>query len=67
MAVAPAIAWAKEVWRAVTAQPGNSYNLGELCRLWNGAQPQNATTWARCRGPMSAAVLSFRRIGWSVN
>ena len=63
-AVAPLVRWADEVWRAVTGL-GGGLDLPELRRIWDGAMDSAPMKWGQVRGPVGAALLSAKRIGWS--
>ena len=78
-AFAPIIRWAKEVWAASycaaagdgkedgvrRARPDpNAYSLDQLEHLWKTARPGATRAWAMVRGPMSAAIMSAKRLGW---
>ena len=39
--------------------------MPELRRLWWRAQPNACTAWRKVNGPLAAAAMSLRRIGWS--
>lgn len=34
--------------------------------MWNKAKPSTCTTWRKVKGPLSAAYLSLKRLGWNV-
>ena len=55
-----------EVYRAAGASGGGGphFTLQALADLWKDAQPDGATKWRSSRGPLDAAVLSARRLGW---
>ena len=62
-AFAPILRWSKEVWLAVTGS-AHAMRLPEMRRLWPAAFPGNVRNWSQAAGPMSAAVMSARRLGW---
>ena len=43
---------------------GGNICLDDLKRLWRRALPGNVRTWGDIRGPMCAAIMSARRLGW---
>ena len=63
-AVGPALSWAEECWRAATASPCAHLSVGTLSKLWHQMSGRHAADWARCRGPLNAAILSLQRLSW---
>ena len=63
-AVGPAMSWAKVVWKAAV---GDTFGLSmpELMRLWTKAAPEKTKSWKCVCGPLAAACLSLRRLGWA--
>ena len=45
------------------------FSLGRLQRAWMSIRDKIADrpTWNSCRGPISAVLLSLRRVGWSMS
>ena len=64
LAVGPVLAWSSEVWRALTVNDGRCLAMPELRRMWWQAQPNACTAWRKVKGPLVAAAMSLRRIGW---
>ena len=62
-AIAPIVRWAQEVWAASTQQP-RAMTLDLLASQWPKAKPGSVRTWGEVRGPMAAAVMSAKRLGW---
>ena len=62
-AIAPLLRWCREVWDAARGVP-SAHSLSQLRGLWVRASPGSVRKWAHCCGPMGAAVLSAKRIGW---
>ena len=54
-----------EAWKSAAGLP-HSIGLGELQRRWRLAQPWAVKDWKKVRGPLGAAVLTFKRLGWQV-
>lgn len=65
IAAAPILAWIHEVWRAGTASEAPHLSFPELRAMWDAAVPMASTTWGGSRGPITNALLSLQRIGWS--
>ena len=67
-AIGPIIQWCKEVWASITlgAERGSCLSLPELRRAWEAAVERRDPnlSWSSSRGPVSAAELSLRRMGW---
>ena len=62
-AVAPLLRWCREVWEAANTVR-RAFTMPQLRSMWTRALPGKVWQWRDCRGPMSAAVLSARRLGW---
>ena len=58
------MSWAEECWRAATASPCAHLSVGTLSKLWHQMSGRHAADWARCRGPLNAAILSLQRLSW---
>ena len=65
IAVAPLLRWAQECWN-LSNQRSGSQTLPVLRRAWESAAPQACRSWAGVRGPLTAACLSARRLGWEI-
>ena len=63
-AVAPFLMWAKHVWMAITDRGTARLSLPKLRALWTAASPNSCTRWKDAKGPLQAAALSLRRLGW---
>ena len=61
----PITRWAKEAWNALN---GDKYALSvdTLTKLWARTRPDLVTKWNSARGPMAAACLSAKRLGWTI-
>ena len=64
MPVAPALGWASEIWTALTLERGRHLRMPQLRQAWQDAKPEEVRGWRDCQGPLAAAVLSLRRMGW---
>ena len=42
------------------------WNLDRLIRAWKEAQNQKLNDWGDVEGPLTAARMSARRIGWNI-
>ncbi len=62
-AVAPIARWARQVWAADRGETG-APEMPALLAWWRGAEPTRCRRWTDVRGPLSAAALSARRLGW---
>ena len=38
--------------------------MPQLMQAWHAAEPNSCTAWRASRGPIAAAALAFKRIGW---
>ena len=80
LAVAPALRWQKEIWRASAPAVAIGkftrpaiFNMDELQLYWQTAikdsyqwyDADGNPKWAATRGPIGATVLSLDRIGWT--
>ena len=65
-ATAPLAQWQRAVWQAAVAPASAMVHPRTLSQWWGAAAPQAATTWASSRGPINAAILSAKRLGWSM-
>ena len=64
-ALGPALTWSSIVWRATTSTDFKQViTVPELGRLAGPIMVKAPRTWGEVRGPLGAAVLSLRRIGW---
>ena len=63
-AVAVAVRWAEEVWAAANGEQG-AMDCPELAWAWEQVQGSWPTRWGQVRGPLGAAHLTLRRVGWS--
>ena len=66
VALAPAVRWAEEVWAAACGDPW-ALQLTTLRKHWQGAQCKRPGRWGQVRGPLGAAALTLRRLGWAWN
>jgi hypothetical protein len=65
-ALGPALTWATLVWRATTSSDFQKVvTVPELGRLAGPILVKAPFTWGEVRGPLGAAVVSLRRIGWA--
>ena len=64
MAVAPALAWAKEVRAARRCDLG-ACTTGELKSFWAAGRRRAPKRWADTKGPIDVVRLTLRRIGWT--
>ena len=62
-AMAPVVRWAREVWFASTGV-GGGFSLPQLLECFAAFDRRRPSTWKHVRGPMAAAWLSLRRVGW---
>ena len=61
----PALTWATIVWKATTNQDyGRIISVPELGRLAGPVLLKAPGTWGAVKGPIGAAVMSLRRVGW---
>jgi len=65
-ALAPAIAWAQETWRAVTGDSSPHFSIKELAVMWHGIGRPTSLEWSASRGPVAAMHLSLRYIDWEM-
>ena len=66
-AIAPAVAWSREVWDASTSSTcgyKSSLSIDYLHTAWM-ANTGTARTWQDVRGPVTAADLTLARLGWT--
>ena len=63
---APLVRWAQEIWQATLPVPSRAIPTHELVRAWHAVQARPPKGWAQCRGPIGAAALSAKRLGWDV-
>ena len=67
-AVAPASAWCAEVWNSLCTGhwPGTAaIPMPELRQAWETCAGGSIKSWRWARGPISATVMTLRRLGWS--
>ncbi len=62
--VAPIVRWSRQPWAAACRTPG-APDVSAMLGWWRAANPTTCKRWADVRGPMAAAVLSARRLGWT--
>ena len=74
LASASLVRWAKEVWKAACSPNGfpgmHNSGLPTLRIAWQSVAETGATesrSWRSCRGPISAAMLALKRLGWKVS
>ena len=60
---APVVAWARAIFDALSKAHG-AIPSGELLRLWQAMRSRGVKRWADARGPLDAAWLTLRRLGW---
>ena len=69
-AVAPALQWSRQVWKASTPElecPAE-LTINEMLDMWRRIKPaEEDGNWAQSRGPLRRAVLSLQRIGWQAS
>ena len=63
---APMIRWAQEIWQTTTAGETRAIPLNQLARAWQRSFTCKPTRWQQVRGPIGAAILSAKRLGWNV-
>jgi hypothetical protein len=64
-ALGPVLTWATIVWKSTTIPDyGSTASVPELGRLAGPVMLHPPRTWGEVRGPMGAAVMSLRRVGW---
>ena len=65
-ALGPALTWSTLVWKATThANYRDVVTVPELGRLAGPIMLKLPRTWGEVRGPVGAAALSLRRVGWT--
>jgi len=64
---APMVRWAQEVWAATSGYSTRHLDLRLLRDGWHGVLQDAPQQWRQVRGPIGAAVMSARRIGWDVS
>ena len=63
---APMIRWAQEIWQTTTAGETRAIPLNQLARAWQRSFTCKPTRWQQVRGPIGAAILSAKRLGWNI-
>ena len=63
-AVAPALAWAGEVWRALLRDQAVHLTMSELYAAWHACYKGDEPSWASLKGPIAAMRLSLLYIDW---
>ena len=66
IAVSPALAWAAEVWRSISADDAPHLTTGELFATWHDIGPKPVEKWQQVRGPVAACHLCLDYIDWSM-
>ena len=61
--VAPVVRWAAEVWRAGVGAVGG-LALPVLRQRWSLVSASWPSSWRHVKGPLGAAHLSLKRLGW---
>ncbi len=64
-ALGPVLTWATIVWKATTSSDYKMVvTVPELGRLAGPVMRRAPRTWGEVKGPLGAAVMSLKRIGW---
>ena len=65
-ATAPLRQWHRAVWLSAVERRKAQVSATTLSKWWRAAAPRASDSWANSRGPINAAILSAKRIGWSM-
>eukprot|EP00974_Lingulodinium_polyedra_P132251 11221014-Lingulodinium_polyedra.AAC.1 len=65
-AIAPIITYHKELWGALTKSMPGLLTLKDLRSYWVAAAATSSPSWACCKGPLNAMLLSLQRLGWKM-
>ena len=61
---APMVRYAQEVWQATSPWTTRAFDIRLLRQMWEDAKPGDVSSWRNAKGPLAAAALSGKRIGW---
>ena len=61
----PMVRWASEVWEATSLCSNRALGIVELRNAWRSVNPWGVQRWGDVRGPMGAAAMSAKRVGWN--
>ena len=65
-AIAPILAYHRELWQAVTCPLEATMGLKELMQAWELTSCRSSPSWSTCTGPINACILSLHRLGWTM-
>ena len=63
---APMLRWAQEVWNTTGGLDTRALHIKLLRTAWEKVQKEAPKRWRQVRGPIGAAIMSGRRLGWDM-
>jgi len=64
---APIVRWAQEVWSATGRRDKRALDVRVLREAWMSIAENTPIVWAQVADPIGAAMLSGRRLGWTMD
>ena len=60
----PLLGWDREVWEATQPWNTRAIPVAALRQIWTLVSATRCNKWCNMRGPLTAAALSAKRLGW---